>query len=140
MAAKKKPKKTPEAVRQAVLADPNTKELAKKVGATVEAYVEQVVHFVMNPGAEPSLYVVEDEDLVKAGMPPPDADAMGQYLVEAVKVQQAAGATGFEGSKGKKKVTLASGADLPQVDGRAADPKLKAELDKAMRAKRGAKR
>ncbi len=139
MAATKKPKKTPEAVRQAVLADPNTKAIAEKLGATVEQYVEQVVHFAMNPGAEPSLYVVEDEDLRALGMQPPDADAMGQYLVEAVSVQKAAGATGFEGAKAKK-VSLASEKDLPAVDAKDADPKLKAELDQAMRGKRGGKR
>jgi hypothetical protein len=145
MAASKSPAKpktpklprTPENVRKKVLEDPNTAQIAKKLGVTLEEYVEQVVHFVMNPKAEPSLYVVEDQDLEALGMPPPDEDEMGRYLIEAVQVANAAGATGFTDAK-KKLVTL-SETPAAQADEEHSDPRLKAQLEKELKAGRGRK-
>lgn len=137
--SKAKPAKLPRTVRHVrakVLEDPNTAKIAKRLGVPLQAYVDQVVHFVMNPKAEPSLYVVEDRDLAALGMPAPREDEMGRYLLEAAQVADAAGATGFSDPK-KKLVTL---ADLPAVQaGGKPDPKLQAQLEKQRRVGRGRK-
>lgn len=119
----------PEVLRKKLLSDPNTAQIAKNLGVPLEAYVNQVLHFVLHPNEEPNLYVVEDEALRKMGYEPPDADAMGQYIVEAATVAQAAGPrTEFVEEKKKPLVAMpdARAGEAPRKD----DPQLKAELDK----------
>ena len=141
MAAKKK--KAPpsaEAIRTKALADPNTAKIADQLGVPLEDYVQQVVHFVLNPDAEPQLYVASDADLRKAGFEPPDGNAVGRYLVEAATVADAAGATAYAGGPKKKLVTMSDASALPTVGKEHTDAKLKAELDRQLRGKRGGKR
>lgn len=119
----------PEVLRKKLLSDPNTVQIAKNLGVPLEDYVKQVLHFVLHPNEEPNLYVVEDEALRAAGYEPPDADAMGQYIIDAATVAQAAEPqSGFVDEKKKKLVDLpdARAGAAPQRE----DPQLKAELDK----------
>lgn len=132
----KAPAKDPATLRATLLADPTTKGIAKNLGVPLEDYVEQVLHFAANPQEEPSLYVVEDEDLRQLGYEPPDEEAMGQYLVEAVAVTDAADKTEYTAPK-KKLVTLDS-APKAQPTGKT-DTRLKSDLEKQLRGKRGGK-
>jgi hypothetical protein len=119
----------PEVLRKKILSDPNTAQIAKNLGVPLEDYVNQVLHFVLNPHEEPNLYVVEDAALRGMGYEPPDADAMGQYIIDAATVAQAAAPqSGFVDEKKKKLVELpdARAGAAPQAE----DPQLKAELDK----------
>jgi hypothetical protein len=130
--------KDPQAVRALVLSDPNTAKIAEKLGVPLEDYVREVVHFVLNPKADASLYVVEDDDLRTAGFEPPDADAIGRFITEAAAVSSAADATEWTDPRGKKPVDLDGPRGAPEVPDKT-DPKLKKDLDRALRAKRGGK-
>jgi len=121
---------TPEVVRERVLADPNTAKIAKELDIPLEEYVEQVVHFVLNPDAEPQMLVLEDADLIKLGHPPPDAQKMLAFVKEAVAVADAGGAsTGFEAAK-KRAVSLDGGEGASQAH---TNPQLEEELKKQLR-------
>jgi hypothetical protein len=136
MATTKKVPKDPEALREQLMNDPDTRAIAKNLGVELEAYVAQVVHYVTNPEEEPSFYVASDEDMRSIGWEPPDPDAIGKYLIETVAVQKAAGATEFTDPKKK----LVSMDDLPPVKApEKTDEKLQAELQKQLRGKRGGK-
>jgi hypothetical protein len=117
-----------EALRKKILGDPNTAKIAENLGVPLEDYVNQVLHFALHPNEEPQLYVVEDAALRQMGYEPPDAEAMGQYIVEAATLAEAsAPQTGFDEAK-KPPVQLqsAQGSAAPQKD----DAQLKADLDK----------
>lgn len=133
---KKKAPKDPEALRKQLMDDPDTRGIAKNLGVELKAYVDQVVHYVMNPKEEPSFYIVEDEDLRAMGLEPPDEDAIGRHIIDALAVSNAAGATEFTDPKKK----LVSMDNLPQVQATGkADAKLQEELKKQLRGKRGGK-
>lgn len=138
MATKKKsaPKKSPEALRKQLMEDPNTKGIAKNLGVTLEEYVKQVLHFVAHPNEEPSLYIVEDEDLRGMGLEPPDEKAIGKFVVEAAKVSAAADSTEYN----EPKKQLVSMDNLPAVQATGkTDKKLQEDLKKQLRGKRGGK-
>ena len=122
----------PEVLRKKILSDPNTEQIAKNLGVPLEEYVEQVVHFILNPHEEPNLYVAEDDALRKLGYEPPDAEAMGKFIIEAVTLAEAAtGTTGFvDGSGGKKKPVHLPDAQAAGRVPEQEDPELKAELEK----------
>lgn len=130
--------KDPQALRQRILDDPNTAKIAEKIGVPLEQYVADVMHFVQNPGADPSVYVVEDEDLRSKGYEPPDADAIGRYLIEAAAVASAADSTEWTDPAGKKLVDM-SGPQAATQAPETTDPALKDELSKALRAGRSKK-
>lgn len=130
--------KDPEAIRKLVLSDPNTAEIAKKIGVPLEEYVNNVIHFVLNPKADPSIYVVEDDDLRSKGFEPPDANAIGRFISEAAAVSSAADATEWTDPRGKKLVNMDGPKGTPEVP-ETTDANLKKDLEKAMRAKRGGK-
>ena len=115
-------------------ADSNTEQIATGVGLSLEEYVKQVMLFVANPEAEPEIYAVEDEELRKAGIEPPDPGAMISYLREAQELLEVSEVSKFTDKK-KKKVELDSGAR--QLDEEFSDPGLKAALDSQLRGKRG---
>ena len=123
-------------IKAKLLADPNTKAIAEKIGVDLNEYVDQVVFFVQNPKADPQLYVVEDEDLRKLGMEPPDEEEMGRYVMEVAQLATATEKTDYQG----KKKELVSINDLPPVaETRPTDEKLKEELEKQLRGRRGGK-
>ena len=131
-----KAKRSPAQLRKALLDDPNTKGIARNLGVSVEHYVSQVVHFATHPAEEPSLYVVEDADLEAAGHPPPDADAMGRYLLQALQVQAATEVSDYR--DGATPAVALPQAPAAQAAGRA-DPGLKAEVERELRSRRGRK-
>ena len=137
MATKKKSvPKDPEALREKLMADADTKAIAKNLGVDLKAYVDQVVHYVTNPEEEPTFVVASDEDMRSIGWDPPDADAIGRYLIETAQVQKAAGATEFT----EAKKNLVSMDNLPPVKApEKTDEKLQEELKKQLRGKRGGK-
>ena len=132
--AAKKSSKSPEALRKQLMADPNTQGIAKNLGVELKKYVDQVVHYVMNPGDEPNLYMVEDEDLRGMGLEPPSEEAIGRHIIDVLTVSSSTDRTDYVAPK-KKLVNT----DLPptaQSHGKT-DVKLKDEVRKQMRIKRG---
>jgi hypothetical protein len=118
-----------EALRKKILADPNTAKIAENLGVPLEDYVNQVLHFALHPDEEPNVYVVEDAALRQMGYEPPDAEAMGQYIVEAATLAEASSPqSGFVDEAKKKPVQLqaSQGSAAPEKE----DPQLKADLDK----------
>jgi hypothetical protein len=133
----KKPEKTPEAIVEKLLDDPNTPKIAEKLEMKLEDYVALVVHYVMNPNEQPMLNIVKDEDLAKNGLKPISAGEMNAYMRESVAVAEAAVGSGFSEAK-KAPVSMASLPQL-QVDPAKQSPDLKADLEKALRRGRGGK-
>lgn len=133
----KKPEKTPEAIVEKLLDDPNTPKIAEKLEMKLEDYVALVVHYVMNPNEQPMLNIVKDEDLAKQGLKPISSDEINTYMEQSLAVAEAAVGSGFSEAK-KAPVSMGS---LPQVqvDASKTSPELKAELEKAMRRGRGGK-
>ena len=85
-------KKPVEKVRAELLADPDTKRIAKSVGMELEAYVELVLDYAQNPDKQPVLHVAEDTELRAAGYEPPSPEEVGQFFVAGAK-----GELGLEG-------------------------------------------
>lgn len=133
---KKKVPQDPEALREKLMNDPDTKAIAKNLGVELKAYVDQVVHYVTNPDEEPTFYVASDEDMRSIGWEPPDPDAIGKYLIESVAVAKAADATEFTDPK-KKLVSMENLAPVKTPE--KTDEKLQEELKKQLRSKRGGK-
>ncbi len=78
----------PEALRKRVLEDPYSEQIAQHLGVPLQEYVEQVVHYVLRPREEPSLYIVEDRELRAMGCEPPDPEAMGRFVIEAATLAE----------------------------------------------------
>ncbi len=70
-----KPKKSPEELRAKLESTPETKEIAKKLGMTTEAYIELVLSYALNPGKQPELNLISEAD----------AKANGAATTEEVK-------------------------------------------------------
>ncbi len=126
-------KLSPEEIRKKVLADPNTAQIAEKLGVSLDEYVNQVVFFVLNPNAEPSLYVVEDEDLRSMGEKPSTEDEVGQYLMEAIAIAKAANTSTTEYSEAKKKLVEMPDTPAPSADTKEKDPTLADDVNKSRR-------
>jgi hypothetical protein len=139
---KGQPPKDPEVIRKKVLADPNTAEIAKNLGVSLEEYVNQVVHYVLHPNEDPSVYIVEDEDLRAMGYEPPSGEEIGRVVMnaanEAAAIAEAKGTTtGFVDAK-KDPVSLQDPrVSRPGGTLESKDPQLKSDLDKQVRTTRG---
>jgi hypothetical protein len=127
----------PEALRKKVLEDPHSEQIAQHLGVSLTEYVEQVVHYILNPKEEPSLYLVEDKALRAMGLEPPDPEAMGRFVVEAAALTAAAeGRPEFSDSR---RVVTHMGDPRASYEGEAPSPlerRIKAELEKRRRTSR----
>jgi hypothetical protein len=136
---KKKIPREPAAIRRALLEDPNTAAIAEKLGVPLEEYLQQVIHFAMNPDVEPTLYIVPDKDLRAMGLEPPDPTKMGRFLTESVAVLKAADSTGFtRAAAAAAKVSLGESGSTPQAS-RITDENVKVELAKEIQRQSGKK-
>lgn len=79
-----------QALRKQVLADENTAELARMLGVSTDEYLDHVLHFLRHTQEEPELYVVEDSALRAIGLSCPDPEEMGQFVLEAASLAEAA--------------------------------------------------
>jgi hypothetical protein len=77
---------SPEALRKRVLEDPHSEQIAQHLGVSLTEYVDRVVHYVLHPKEQPSLYIVEDKDLRAMGLEPPEPEAMGRFVMEATSL------------------------------------------------------
>lgn len=87
------PKKqfTPEELvelRKRVVADPNTKVIADSLKLPFEEYVEQVMHFLAHPAAEPQLQIMSDAELEASGVKVPTVKEVKAYFDERLEVAQ----------------------------------------------------
>lgn len=95
MAEQKSRLKRPvEKVRAELLADPDTKRIAKAVNMKLEEYVELVLDYAQHPDKEPVLQVASDEELKKAdpNYHPPSAQEVAQFFLDGAN-----GKLGLEG-------------------------------------------
>ncbi|OJH41578.1 hypothetical protein [Cystobacter ferrugineus] len=74
-----------ENIRAKLLADPDTRRIARDVGMELEDYVEMVLHYLRNPEQEPQVYVAPDEELRAAGYDPPSSEEVGQFLLAGAR-------------------------------------------------------
>ncbi|WP_375769053.1 hypothetical protein NR798_46540 [Archangium gephyra] len=107
-------KKPVEKVRAELLADPDTKRIAKSVGMELEAYVELVLDYAQNPDKQPVLQVADDAELRAAGYEAPTPEEVGQFFVAAAK-----GELGLEGPDFNKSgfESAPSAAGKPSLQG-----------------------
>jgi hypothetical protein len=54
-------------IRQRVMADPNTHDIASMLGMPLEQYVAMVVDYALHPGRQPSLNVLPEEEVKRQG-------------------------------------------------------------------------
>lgn len=78
------------ALQKQVLADENTAELARMLGVSTVEYFDHVLHFLRYTQEEPELYVVEDAALRAIGLSCPEPEEMGQFVLEAASLAEAA--------------------------------------------------
>jgi hypothetical protein len=128
----------PQALRQKIRDDPYSEQIAQHLGVSLQEYVDQVVHYVLHPKEDPGLYIVKDKDLRAMGLEPPDAQAMGRFVVEAAALAEAAdGPTRFVDSR-KAPVQLEGSRARPEGEHEPRmDPRLKEELERKRRNSRG---
>lgn len=128
--------RTPEAIRAALLADPNTAALAETIGVDVDEYIEQIIFFAMNPTAEPTVGIMSVEEMKAQGITPPASDAeIGQYLIDLASVAKATTDSNEFADQKEQIVALGKTSTDPQPL-ETTDQKLKEELDKQLRSKR----
>lgn len=129
-------KKDPEAVRQKVLADPNTAVIAESLGIELEDYADQVVHYVMNPAQPAAMVTMSDADIASVGLTPVDGKALLKHLAESAAVL---GDRSQFISAQRPKVALDQVRVGEGVDVAGVDPKLKADLAEELRRNRDKK-
>jgi hypothetical protein len=129
---------TPEEARAKILADPNTARIAKELSIPLEEYVNMVLHFAMNPGAEPELVMASDEDLRAHGFNPPSIKEVENYLEEVVEVSGVYLATEYNEAAPKPPVSLPQ-APAATADDSQSSPELKDELARTLKKSRGEK-
>lgn len=128
--------RTPEAIRAALLADPNVTAMAKTLEIPLEDYIAQVIHFAMNPDAQPEVVVLSEEDLKRHNLaPPPSAEEIGRFLIEEVSLAKA-GNPANEFSAHKTDPVSLGAVNIATQTIEKTDEKLKEELMKQLRVKR----
>jgi hypothetical protein len=140
-----KKKKKPvdlEKLKRELMQNTETIGIAKELGIPLEDYVAQVMHFIVNPDAEPQMLLVEDQDLKANGFEVPDPKEILKFAEGQVKVLEEAGEiTGYNKTT-KKKVDLGTrrttegDEEVSRVEPRA---ELKAAVDKELKKGRGRK-
>lgn len=83
--APKKPRRPIEEVRAELMVSPETQELAKTLGLSLEDYVEKVLSYYKDPSKEPMVYVASEEQIRAAGVEPPTEKAIVDYLTKVNK-------------------------------------------------------
>lgn len=113
-------------LRAKILSDPNVAKMAAELEMDLEVFVNTVGYYMNNPGVEPAVLVVSDENLRKMGVEPPTAEAIEANVrasVEVIKAGQAP--SGFDEARSKP-------VELNAQDGEAVTTK-DAELDDAVK-------
>lgn len=77
---KKGPSRPIEKIREELMASPDSKEMAEKLGVSLEDYVEKVLFYVQNPDKEPMFYLADEEQLKAAGEEFPTVEDTKQWL------------------------------------------------------------
>ncbi|MFN7133909.1 MAG: hypothetical protein ACK4N5_17670 [Myxococcales bacterium] len=100
MTAPQQPKKSKEELRAQILASPETKQLASTLGMTLDAYVELVLDYAMNPEKKPVLNVVSDADAKAGGAA--TTEEVKQWFEEQMKGSPHTTTDAFEPARRKK--------------------------------------
>lgn len=114
----------PAVIKKRVLEEPATAKIADELGISVDEYADQVVHFLMNPDAEPDLAVMSDADLARDdGYVPPRIEAVEGYVKELIAIQDVAeNRTEFtHGKKARVALNPAPTGEVPSADAEAAE-------------------
>jgi hypothetical protein len=114
---------TDDQLRERIMRDPETAEIAASLGIAVEDYVARVLHYLKNPKADPELTVMGPEDEKANGMPTV-RDVVGFFeKIDAgeidVEPEQRSAFVGFDDDE-KSAVTMTGGSSAarraPQKD------------------------
>jgi hypothetical protein len=141
------------AMREKLLDDEDTKQIASALGLEVSAYVDEVMKYAAEPGKEPVLQVLDDEEIEASGGKVPSLRDMKEWLEKVESGEIHLGPMEFSSdfedddeTVSRKRASEMSGARLdvpPQRAPSAAGGALRAELSAggsggpAPRAKRG---
>lgn len=92
-----------EAVLARILADPNTKKIARKLKIPLKDYAAQVLEFYLHPKQEPQLVYISDENLKRhAGYTPPSFEEMNKWTRDEAAVVTHQERTEYTDSQAKK--------------------------------------
>lgn len=105
------PNLTPEQIRNEVLADPNTAKIATELRVSLEEFVQRVVFFATNPGVEPELFIMSDENVKANGGSVPDLKEVVQYLDREYEATN-----GTQLSRFEKKAEMLPAPPAPQAE------------------------
>ncbi len=113
-------KRPVEQVRAELLADPDTKRIAKSVGMELKDYVEMVLDYAQNPDKEPMMNVAPDEELRAAGYEPPSTEEVAKFFVDTAKEMIKEGGNKYAKSEFESGKPASSGK--PSLSGSAPQP------------------
>lgn len=114
-----------------VVNDANTLEICNALGLGFDEYVQLVMHYALNPGKPPELLTLSPEKLEALGHQALSGEAMYEQFKSIVDELAPGTTSDFEqGPRASPRVATASQPAL------AADPSLKAELDRQLRGGR----
>lgn len=124
MSEQKRLKRPVEQVRAELLADPDTKSIAKSMRMDLEAYVELVLDYAQNPDKEPQLKVASQEELAAAGYDAPTAEDVGNFFLAGARGElgletvrhDKSGFDSAPGAAGKPSLSGAEGQTQASVD------------------------
>lgn len=110
--------------------------IAKTLEMPLEDYIAQVIHFAMNPNAQPEVVILSKAELKGHGLPPPpSAEEVGRFLIEEVSLAKAGNpANEFSAHKAEPVSLGATNISTQSIE--KTDKKLKEELMKQLRVKR----
>jgi hypothetical protein len=104
-------KRPVEQVRAELLADPDTKRIARAVGMELAEYVELVLDYAQNPDKQPVLQIADDAELRANGYEPPSNEEIANFFIAGAKGELDLGGpdfnkSGFESAPSKPAVSL----------------------------------
>lgn len=117
-----------EVIRAEIIAAPESKQLAKTFGVSVEEYADLVLDYVQNPAKEPILEVVDDEDAEEQGVPLTTQAEVKAWLEDAatgrLNLATAPAKDGFSTDSAESDARAVLGSAAPATTApKATDPK-----------------
>lgn len=110
--------------------------IAKTLEMPLEDYIAQVIHFAMNPNAQPEVVILSEAELKGHGLPPPPSAAEARLLLDRGGFAGQGGTLANEFSAHKAEPDHWGRPMLARKVLKRQDEKLKEELMKQLRVKR----
>ena len=141
MSQKRRPVPTPEQikkVREQMLADPYTKQIADTCGMSLELFVDGSMKFFENPNLEPQYRYIPDNQLRKLGYKPPTLQDVKNIVMGIINARSMTSKSKFADPESQRekvagKIPLPPAANAQQYE---INKDLKDELAKARELER----